>query len=198
MASNIAYTLGLAAVGADVTIWPLAKIIAPERMTIGDSVIIDDFVFLMGGSATTIGSFVHIASFVGVTGGGEFVIEDFAGVASGTKIFTGNDDYSGGSLTGPTVPSPYRVPSRSFVRIRRHAVIGASSVILPGVVIGEGAVVGANSFVRKDCEPWTMYFGSPARPIKPRPRARILELEAQLRRDLYDATGRYIPKADRR
>jgi acetyltransferase-like isoleucine patch superfamily enzyme len=196
--SNLAYSIGLARVGADVAIWPHARIIAPERISIGDSVIIDDFAFLMGGSITTIGSFVHIASFVSIAGGGEFVIEDFAGVSGGTRIYTGNDDYSGGSLTGPTVPAPYRVPVRSFVRIGRHAIIGANSVILPGVVIGEGAVVGANSFVRKDCEPWTMYFGSPAKPIKQRPSARMLELEAQLRRDLYDASGRYIPKADRR
>lgn len=196
--SNLAYSIGLARVGEDVAIWSQARIIAPERISIGDSVIIDDFVFLMGGSITTIGSFVHIASFVSITGGGEFVMEDFSGVSGGTRIFTGNEDYSGGSLTNPAVPAPYRVPARSFVRIGRHAIIGANSVILPGVVIGEGAVVGANSFVRKDCEPWTMYFGSPAKPIKRRPSARMLELEAELRRDLYDASGRYIPKADRR
>ena len=197
MSENVAYTLGLAGVGADVSIWPHARIIAPDRITIGDAVIIDDFVFLMGGAATHIGSFVHIASFASITGGGEFSMADFAGISGGCRVFTGNEDYGGGSLTNPTVPAPYRMPVRSFVCIERHAIIGANSVILPGVAIGEGAVVGANSFVHKDCKPWTVYFGSPAKPIKRRPSERILALEADLRRAVYAADGQYIPKARR-
>ena len=59
-------------------IWPLAKVVSPQIIAVGDSVIIDDFVFLMGGMKTTIGSFVHIASFTSITGGGEFVMDDFA------------------------------------------------------------------------------------------------------------------------
>jgi len=195
--TNQACSLGFAHVGQDVIIWPLAKVVSPEGISIGDSVIIDDFVFLMGGKRTIIGSFVHIASFVSITGGGEFIIEDFAGVSSGSRVFTGDDDYLGGSLTGPTVPHPYRVPIRSFVHIKKHAIIGANTVILPGVTIGEGAAIGANSLVTKDCEPWTIYVGSPARVLRPRPRERILALEAQLRRELYDAQGNYIPKRPR-
>lgn len=196
--SNTAYGLGLARVGKDVTIWPQAKIVGADRTSIGDSVIIDDFVFLMSGPATTIGSFVHIASFVSITGGGEFVMEDFSGLSGGVRVYTGNEDYSGHCLTNPTVPAPFRVPTRSFVRIERHAIVGANAVILPGVVIGEGAVVGANSLVHKDCKPWTVYFGSPARPIKKRQSERIRELEAELRDVCYDTSGQYVPKARRR
>jgi galactoside O-acetyltransferase len=192
--ANIAYKLGLARVGQDVTIWPLAKIVNPERIGIGDSVVIDDFVFLMGGARSRIGSFVHIASFTSVTGGGEFVMEDFSGLSGGIRVYTGNEDYSGGCLTNPAVPPPYRVPIRSFVRIQKHAIIGANSVILPGVTIGEGAVIGANSLVTKDCDPWTVCFGTPARPRKSRPKETILELEARMRREMYDAEGRYIPR----
>jgi acetyltransferase-like isoleucine patch superfamily enzyme len=195
--TNQAYTLGLAQVGQDVMIWPMAKIISPEVISIGDSVIIDDFVFIMGGIKSVIGSFVHIASFTSITGGGELIMEDFTALASGSRVLTGSDDFSGGSFTNPTVPYPYRVPIRSFVHIKRHAIIGANTVILPGVVIAEGAVVGANSFVKKSCEPWTIYVGSPARPIRSRPKERILELEAQLRRELYDANGCYIDKKKR-
>jgi galactoside O-acetyltransferase len=42
--------------------------------------------------------------------------------------------------------------------------IGARCTIMP-VKIGEGCVIGANSFVNKDCEPWGIYFGNPARKI---------------------------------
>ncbi len=194
---NQAYNLELLHVGQDVIIWPIAKIISPEVISIGDSVIIDDFVFLMGGKKTTIGSFVHIASFTSITGGGEFIMEDFTTLSSGIRVFTGNEDYLGGCLTNSAVPYPYRVPIRSFVHIKKHAIIGANTVILPGVTIGEGVAVGANSLVTKDCEPWTIYVGSPARAVRSRPRERIMELESQLRREIYDAKGNYIQKNKR-
>ena len=195
---NQAYDLRFAHVGQDVIIWPLAKIVSPAVISIADSVIIDDFVFVMGGKRTAIGSFVHIASFASITGGGELLIEDFSGVSSGVRVYTGDEDYSGGGLTGPVVPEPYRMPIRSFVQIRKHVIVGANTVILPGVTIGEGVAIGANSLIKSDCEPWTIYVGSPARPLRARPRKRILELEAQLREELYDAQGNYIPRRYRR
>jgi len=195
---NQAYDLGLAHIGQDVTIWPMAKITSPEIIYIGDSVIIDDFVFLMGGRRTTIGSFVHIASFTSITGGGEFIMEDFSGLSAGVRVYTGNEDYLGGGMTNPAVPYPYRVPIRSFVHIGRHAIVGANTVILPAVTIGEGAAVGANSLVSGDCEPWTIYVGSPARPLKLRPKEKILELEAKLRKEIYTSQGDYIPKCKRK
>ena len=181
-------------VGRDVTVWSTAKIVGAEAISMGDAVIIDDFVLLFGGARTEIGSFVHIGPFSSIAGGGEFIMEDFSGLSGGVRVYTGNEDYRGGCLTNPTVPFPYRIAQRSFVRINKHAIVGANAVILPGVTIGEGTAVGANSLVTKDCEPWTVYFGSPAKPLKRRPKVRILELEAQLRQDLYDARGRYIPQ----
>ncbi|MFA6411101.1 MAG: acyltransferase [Syntrophales bacterium] len=182
--TNQAYHLAFERIGKEVTIWPQAKIVSPESISIGESVIIDDFVFIMGGQKTTIGSFVHIASFTSITGGGEFVMEDFSGLSGGVRIYTGNEEYSGACMTNPTVPYPYRVPIRSFVHIKKHAIVGANAVILPGVVIGDGAVVGANSLVTTDCKPWTMYRGSPAREFKTRPFENILNLEKQLRSEM--------------
>ena len=197
MRDNQAYNLGFRSIGKDVTIWPLAKIVAPEVISIGDSVMIDDFVLLMGGAATRIGSFVHISCHASVVGGGEFVMEDFSGLSGGVRVYTGTDDYTAPLLTNPTVPEPYRITLRSFVHLHKHAVIGTNSVILPGVTIGEGAAIGANSLVTRDCEPWTVYFGSPAKPYRHRPEAQIRELEERLRQDVYDENGAYIPKARR-
>lgn len=196
-AKNQAYDIPFARVGQDVTIWPLAKIVSPEVISIGDSVIIDDFVFLMGGRTTTIGSFVHIAAFASLVGGGHLVIEDFCGISGGCRVYTGDDNYLGGSLVGPAVPPEYRKAIRSFVTIKKHVIIGANSVVLPGVTVGEGVAIGANSLVKTDCEPWSIYVGSPARRIRARPRDEILHLEQQLRRTCYDSEGRYIP-ANRR
>jgi len=194
---NQAYGLALRAVGQDVVIYPGARIVAPDRIELGHRVIIDDFVLFMGGSSSRIGSFVHIAAFTSIVGGGELVMEDFSGVSGGCRVYTGNDDYNGVSLTGPTVPSAYRTPIRTLVRIGKHAVVGANSVVLPGVTIGEGAAIGANSVVTRDCPPWTISVGAPARVTKLRPRERILELEAKLRRELFDDAGRYISSAQR-
>ncbi len=184
-------------IGQDVMIWPLAKIVSPETISIGDSVIIDDFVFFSGGPKTEIGSFVHIAGFTSIGGGGEFVMEDFSGLSGGVHVYTGKEDWSGDSLINPAVPSPYRVPLRTYVHIRKHAIVGAHSVILPDVEIGEGAVIGANSFVKRDCKPWTVYGGSPAAELRPRPQGHLLELESRLRKELYDTNGRYVPMAKR-
>src|SRR5690606_4622792 len=97
--------------------------------------------------------------------------------------------------TGPTVPEHFRRPIRSFVHIKKHAIVGANTVILPGVTIGEGAAIGANSLVKDDCEPWTIYVGSPAKPIRSRESETILRMEAQLRIELYDENQNYIPKS---
>lgn len=195
---NQAYQLPFKSVGEDVFIWERAKILNPETISLGDSVIVDDFVFIMGGKRTEIGSFVHIASHTSLVGGGELIMEDFAGLSGGVRVYTGNEDYLGGSLTNPAVPAPYRISTRGFVHIRKHAIIGANAVILPGVTIGEGAVVGALSFVTRDIEPWTINVGSPAKPVRERRRDRMLELEQQLREELYNAAGQYIPRTNAR
>ena len=194
---NQAYELGLRSVGRDVVIWPRAHIVGAEHIAFGDSVIVDDFVFMMAGARHDFGSFVHLATGVSIVGGGELSAGDFVGISGGTRVYTGNDDYLGGSLTGPTIPPAFRTVERSSVRFGRHAIIGANSVVLPGVEIGEGAAVGALSLVNRDLEPWTVYVGQPARAVRERPRARIDELEAELRAALYDAEGRYIPAAAR-
>ena len=52
------------------------------------------------------------------------------------------------------------------VRIKRGAWIGARSIILKGVTIGEGGIVAAGSVVTKDVPPWTIVGGNPARVIR--------------------------------
>lgn len=44
--------------------------------------------------------------------------------------------------------------------------IGAMSIILKGVTIGEGAIIGAGSVVTKDVPPWTIVAGNPAKIIR--------------------------------
>jgi galactoside O-acetyltransferase len=44
-------------------------------------------------------------------------------------------------------------------------VIGTNAVIFPGVTIGEGAIIGALSLVRKDVPDWSIYAGIPAKRV---------------------------------
>ncbi|MEL7355047.1 MAG: DapH/DapD/GlmU-related protein [Cyanobacteria bacterium J06560_6] len=57
-----------------------------------------------------------------------------------------------------------------------RAWIAYRAIILPGVTIGEGAVVGAGSVVTKDVEPYTIVAGNPARIIKKRTNKLTYEL----------------------
>lgn len=56
------------------------------------------------------------------------------------------------------------------VAIGDHSWIGARSIVLKGVTIGEGAVVAAGSIVTRDVPPYTLVAGSPARHIRDLPR----------------------------
>ena len=52
------------------------------------------------------------------------------------------------------------------IKVCRNARIGAYSIILPGVTIGEGSIIGANSLVTDDIPPFSIAFGSPAKVIR--------------------------------
>jgi len=173
-------TLGLHQHGRNVRIYSGAKIIGAEFITLGDNVIIDDFVMIYATAPTVIGSHVHIASFCSLVGGGELRIGDFCALSSGVRVLTGSDDFLGGGLTNSTIPAPFRHVSRSYVHVGRHAMIGTNTVLLPGTRIGEGTVVGAGSLVNRDLAPWGIYVGSPARRIRERPSEQILAQEAAL------------------
>lgn len=166
--------------GRNVRIYSGARIIGAEYITIGDNVIIDDFVLIYARAPTVIGSHVHIASFCSITGGGELIMGDFSGLSSGVRVVTGSDDFLGGGLTNPTIPAEFRKVSRDCVHIGRHAIVGSNAVLLPRSVVGEGCAVGAGSLVNRELAPWGVYVGSPARRIRERPNEQILAQEAAL------------------
>lgn len=52
------------------------------------------------------------------------------------------------------------------IKLCKNCSVGMRTVIMPGITIGEGAVVGANSTVTKDIPPYTVAIGNPAKVIK--------------------------------
>lgn len=87
-------------------------------------------------------------------------IEDAATISMRVTILT--HTHAGHSpLSNEKIKASYRP-----VRIRRGAYIGACAILLPGVEIGEEAIVAAGAVVVKDVEPRTTVAGVPARPIQ--------------------------------
>lgn len=170
--------MGFKKIGENIKISRLASIYGPENITIGSNVRIDDFSFLTGN--IIIGNFVHITTYAELHAGEAGIeMKDFSGISSRVSIFAVSDDYSGVCLTNPTVPREYVNIISEKVTLEKHVIVGTSSVILPGVTIGEGTSVGACSLVTKSCEPWKIYAGIPAKAIKDRKRD-LLEYERKI------------------
>jgi galactoside O-acetyltransferase len=179
--------MGFKHLGDNVKISDKASIYNPELMEIGDHARIDDFCVVSG--KVNIGRNVHIAVFCNI-GGGELgvTLEDFSGLAYGCHVFTQTDDYSGLTLTNPTVPDKFKKEAKAPVLIKRHSIVGTTSIVMPGVVLEEGTSIGAMSLVSKSTEPWTVYFGIPAKRLKARKRE-LLNLEQEYLREEIEAKG---------
>lgn len=81
-------------------------------------------------------------------------------------VYSGNDDYSREHMVNPAVPKESAYVTKAPVVFRKHFAVGAGSIILPGVTLGEGCVVGALSLVNRGLEPWTTCVGVPCKPLK--------------------------------
>lgn len=168
---------GFRKLGKNIKISDKAAIYNADQIEIGDHSRIDDFCVLSG--RISIGRNVHIAIYCNVAGGTEgIVFEDFSGLAYGCHVITQTDDYGGRTLTNPTVPAKYKKEVKKAVHIGRHCIVGTHSLIFPGVTLQEGTSVGAMSMVTKTTEPWTVYFGIPAKKLKSR-KQDLLVLEQQ-------------------
>jgi acetyltransferase-like isoleucine patch superfamily enzyme len=174
--------LGLAAVGEDVLISDRASLHNPSNIRLGSRVRIDDFCLLSAGvGGISFGDNIHFGAYSSIVGAGAVILEDFANISTKVSIFSSSDDFSGGTMTNPTVPEELKSVDHRPVRIGRHAVVGCGSVLLPGVTIAEGAAIGALSLVKGSCEAFTIFAGVPARPIGTRARD-LLRIEQNYRR----------------
>lgn len=114
------------------------------RLTIGSNTNIEQNVHIMCHSRVSIGDRVSITGNCAIVDVTHPV--DVAGVKIGDAI----------------------VDEDSFVVIQDDAFLGFGTVVLPNVVIGQGAVIGANSVVSTDIPPFTVAAGAPARVIRAR------------------------------
>ena len=134
---------------------------------IGEGTIVRNYVNLYGckiGKNCKIASFVEIQKDVVI--GDNCKIEAFAYIPTGVKIE--DDVFIGPHVCFTNDKKPKAKGEWEIVPtlVKNGASIGANTVILCGVTIGENAMVGAGSVVTKDVPSNLTVVGNPARPIK--------------------------------
>lgn len=151
-------------IGQDLAIGLNVSFKHPETFEIGDGVFVGDQVIIQGringqckiGNRCWIGPQVFLDA-------RSLTIEDEVGIGPGAKIL-------GSNHTG--LPDNISVIRTDLeikpIRICKGAEIGINAVLLPGVTIGEGAIVGASATVTKDVLPLTIVTGTPARFLRKR------------------------------
>lgn len=120
--------------------------------------------------------------------GDRLIIGKFCSIASGTKFVMGSANHRissvtaypfnvfGGAWKERTPEHLSQLPFKGDTVIGNDVWIGRESVIMPGVKIGDGAIVGAYSVVAKNVAPYTVVAGNPVRLIKKRFDDELIEL----------------------
>lgn len=125
--------------------------------------------------------------------GDKLIIGKFCAIAGGVRFIMGSANHRtssvttypfnvfGGAWADNTPPHLQQLPFKGDTVIGNDVWLGRNSVILPGVHIGDGAIVAAQSVVVKDVAPYTVVGGNPARLIKPRFDRELTDLLLRLR-----------------
>ena len=120
--------------------------------------------------------------------GDKLIIGKFCSIASGTKFIMGSANHRlgsvttypfnvfGGSWQENTPDHMSQLPFKGDIVIGNDVWISRESIIMPGVKIGDGAIIAAYSVVTKDVEPYSVVGGNPARFIKKRFIDELIEL----------------------
>jgi galactoside O-acetyltransferase len=151
--------------GAGVRINPLAKIALPGLVDLADHCRICDFVFIFAGKGVKIGQHTDIQPHVTFWGGGETIIGDRVSVGPGTVLLSAVYSHADGLKMVDGLPEGASNALYGRLIIEADVYIGANCTLMPDITIGEGAVIGAGSFVNRNLESWGIYAGSPARKI---------------------------------
>ena len=113
------------------------------------------------------GKDVQLNDYVHITAMRSVIIGNNVLMAS--KIYISDCTHGSYSLEksdSPEIPPMQRDYYCKPVRIEDNVWLGEFVSVLPGVTIGKGAIVGANSVVTKDLPPYVIAVGIPAKPIK--------------------------------
>ncbi len=167
--------------GEDVFISGNVEIRRPHLAEVGNHVAIDSGFYCTTG--LEIGNYIHISPCVTVIGGKDSILRmgNFNTIGAGTRIICGSDEFMGEGLMGYGIPEKYKDNiNNGVIAMEDFVSIATNSVILQGIKLAKGCIIAAGTTVTKDTEPWMIYMGSPARPIKERPREKMLKYAREL------------------
>ncbi len=140
-----------------------------QSKQIGDGTRIWQFVVVLPGAI--IGRDGNICSHCFIEN--QVVVGDRVTVKCGVQLWDGvtleDDVFVGPNVTFTNDPQPRSRNAAARLLptlVKKGASIGANATILPGLTIGEGAMVGAGSVVTKDVPPRTLVVGNPARVVR--------------------------------
>ncbi|MCD8385995.1 MAG: acyltransferase [Bacteroidales bacterium] len=94
-------------------------------------------------------------------------LEDHAHIASGTRLLCHQRILKDYCVGDDYAKLGYRYGE---IILKKGSLVGMESFVMPGVTIGEGAIVGAGSLVTKDVPAWTIATGRPAKVVKEIPK----------------------------
>jgi acetyltransferase-like isoleucine patch superfamily enzyme len=120
----------------------------------GEGTTMYDNVLVLGD--VKVGSHTWIGPGVVLDGSGELSIGDYVSISAGVHIYTHH-------TLNWAVSRGAEAPERAPTRIGSGIYIGPNSIVQMGVTIGDGAVIGAMSFVNRDVPPGARVYGCPAR-----------------------------------
>ena len=158
------------------TVVHLNQVINHPRIEIGDFTyfghfeVLEDYagylapyLFPISPEKLVIGKFCQIAH------GVRFITSSANHNMSGFSTYPFNNFMMTPNMTSKDIEAMFHIPGRKGDTIVGNDVwIGMEAVVMPGVKIGDGAIIGARSMVVKDIEPYTIVGGNPAKEIKKR------------------------------
>lgn len=135
--------------------WPILQSFNPRKVR----------PMLMRKMGCKVGKGCFIGDYVRIDAGHADMItlEDSVSIASGTRLLCHQRDFSDYCVGDDYMKLGYIVKP---IVLKRGCLIGMESFVMPGVTVGEGAVVGAGSMVVKDIPAWTVAVGRPAKVIR--------------------------------
>jgi galactoside O-acetyltransferase len=152
---------------------PPARVNSPHCIEVGDGVVMLEHGWLSVRAEhagereprLVIGDRVRLGRCVSVACIGEVVIED--DVMTSDNVFIADCFHEYADPHTPVLHQPMSTPEP--VRIARGAYLGAGSIVLGGVTVGENAYVGEGAVVTKDVPPHAVVLGNPARIVESYP-----------------------------
>ena len=130
----------------------------------GENCRIDAFVTVTG--RVKLGDCVHLSTGSAIFGTHGVEIGRGCSLSPGAKIFTATDDIHSDALANPQLHG--REDKCGGVRMGEFSVVGANSVVLPNVTIGNQVQVGANAVIRTDVPDNQVWVGNPGHYLCPR------------------------------